>query len=91
MTRYLWWGGRVLLFLVLLGFALKNQDAVTLRFYIGAEWQAPLILILLVFVIIGVVIGVLGSLSFILRQRRELISLRRRAREKNDNDVDRSA
>jgi len=82
MIRYLSWVGRVILFLVLVGFALRNQGEVTLRFYLGSEWHAPLILVLLVFVLIGVAIGILGSLTFVWRQRRELITLRRRTRDK---------
>jgi uncharacterized integral membrane protein len=91
MIRYLWGMGIAVLFLVLLGFAFRNQDEVSMRFYLGAEWRAPLILMLLICVIIGAVIGILGSLSYVLRQRRELIMLRRRARDKEaDEDMPRS-
>jgi uncharacterized integral membrane protein len=92
MIRYLSWLGRIILFLVLVGFALRNQNEITVRFYLGSEWHAPLILVILIFVIIGVVIGILGSLSYVLRQRRELIHLRRRARDKGlDDDAPQSA
>ena len=30
-------------FLLLLGFAIKNTDDVALKYFLGAEWHAPLI------------------------------------------------
>ena len=47
--RYLRWILRILLFLVLLGFAIKNTDPVVVRYFLGWEWHAPLTLVLLVF------------------------------------------
>ena len=40
---------KIALFLLLLGFALKNLEAVTLRYFLGFEWRAPLVMVLLVF------------------------------------------
>ena len=45
--RYLMWFLRIALFLVLLGFTVKNAETVTVHYYFGYEWQAPLILIIL--------------------------------------------
>jgi uncharacterized integral membrane protein len=70
----------VLLFLLLLGFALKNTELVAVRYFLGREWRAPLSLVLLVFFGAGAVLGVLASLSVAYRQRRELVRLRRRSR-----------
>lgn len=58
------------IFFVLFAFALNNQDAVTLHLFFGAYWQAPLVLILLCALLIGVVLGVVVMLPLWLRARR---------------------
>jgi lipopolysaccharide assembly protein A len=78
--RYLSWILRLLLFVLLLGFALKNSDPVTVRFYLGTHWEASLALILLVFFGIGVAAGVIGCLTYVYRQRREILQLRKELR-----------
>jgi uncharacterized integral membrane protein len=35
--RYLGWIAKVLVFVLLLGFALKNTDPVTVRYFLGLE------------------------------------------------------
>ncbi|MCE1184779.1 lipopolysaccharide assembly LapA domain-containing protein [Zoogloea sp.] len=76
--RALVWIFRLFLFCVLLGFAIKNDDAVTLHFFLGAQWQLPLVLVILMFVVLGVLIGVLATLSTVYRQHREIGLLRGR-------------
>lgn len=78
--RYLLWPLKLALFLVIFGFALKNTDSVALRFYLGHEWNAPLVFILLIFFCTGAAGGILATLGLIVRQRREIVSLRREAR-----------
>ena len=51
------------LFFVLFAFALNNQDSVTLHLFFGHSWQAPLVLVLLVVLLIGVFLGVIVMLS----------------------------
>lgn len=75
--RYLIWLLRAVLFLLLLGFAVKNDQLVVLRYFFGYEWQASLVVILLMFFALGVVIGMLALLGNIFRQRREIITLKR--------------
>lgn len=58
------------IFFVLFAFALNNQDAVTLHLFFGARWQAPLVLILLCALLLGVVLGVVVMLPLWLRARR---------------------
>lgn len=70
--------GLVVLFLLFIGFGLKNSDPVIVRFYLGHEWRSALSLVLLVFFGAGVVLGVAASLGMAYRQRRELAQLRRR-------------
>jgi len=75
-TRTVW----LLLFLLLLAFAAKNTAPVTLRFYFELAWQAPLVLLLFAFFAAGALLGVLALLGALLRQRREILRLRREAR-----------
>lgn len=87
--RYLSWTVRLLLFLLLFGFALKNSDPVTLRFYLGTQWQASLALVVLLFFGVGAIIGVISCLTYVYRQRREILQLRKelRARPAPPEDV----
>jgi uncharacterized integral membrane protein len=78
--RYLSWILRLLLFVLLFGFALKNSDPVTVRFYLGTHWEASLALVLLVVFGIGVAAGVIGCLTYVYRQRREILQLRKELR-----------
>lgn len=70
--HYLIWFFRIVLFLLLLGFTVRNVETVTLHYYFGYEWQAPLVLIILLFFALGVAIGVLSCLGRIFRQRRKI-------------------
>lgn len=81
--RYLSWLLRIVLFLLLLGFAIKNSDLVTLRYYMGYEWQAPLVLIILVFLLVGIVIGIAANLGFVFKQKREILGLKKELRLKS--------
>jgi lipopolysaccharide assembly protein A len=81
--RYLIWILRAVLFLLLLGFAAKNDQPVTLRYFFGYEWQTSLVVILLCFFTVGVLIGLLAMLSMLYRQRRELSAARRELQLKN--------
>ncbi len=76
--RYLMWFLRIALFLVLLGFTVKNADTVTVHYYFSYQWQAPLILIILLFFALGLVIGVMSCLGTILKQKREIATGRRK-------------
>ncbi len=80
--RVLAWTLRIILFLALFLFALKNTDMVSLRLYFDQVWQAPLILVLLVFFVAGAVIGVLATLATVFRQRREIARLQRELRSR---------
>jgi len=74
------WLLRIILFLLLLGFAVKNSDPVTVSYYFGAEWRAPLVFVLLVSLCAGAVLGIFASLGQIFRQRREIAELKRELR-----------
>ena len=81
--RYLAWPMRVVLFLLLLGFAVKNDQPVVLKYFFGYEWHTSLIVILLCFFSAGVLVGVLAMLGTLFRQRRELNTLRRDKQQNN--------
>ena len=70
------------LFLAALGFAVKNSEPVTLHYYLGMVWQAPLVVVLFVAISIGAVAGVVASFSYLYRQRREILSLKRELRSR---------
>ncbi len=81
--RYLTWLIRAVLFIVLLGFAVKNDQPVVLRYFFGYEWQASLVVVLLLFFAAGVGVGILAVLGNVFRQRREIAVLKRDLRLKN--------
>ena len=82
--RYLNWILRVVLFLALLGFAVKNDQPVTLRYFFGYEWQSNLVIVLLIFFAAGAAVGILATFANVLQKRREIAVLKRdiRAKEK---------
>lgn len=68
---------KIILFLLLLGFAALNSDTVTLRYFLGLEWRAPLSLVILVVFALGLLVGLLACSMRLLRSHRELRGLRK--------------
>jgi putative membrane protein len=81
--RYISWLFQMLVFIVLLGFALKNGQPVTLHYFFGYEWQSSLVIALLLFFTGGVALGILATLSIWFRQRREIARLKREISDNN--------
>jgi uncharacterized integral membrane protein len=81
--RYLNWLLRAVLFVILLGFAVKNDQPVALRYFFGFEWHSSLVVVLLVFFAAGAAVGVLAMLANVLQQRREIARLKREVRVKS--------
>jgi len=79
-VKYLLWILRILVFVILMGFALKNTDPVVVHFYLGTQWEAPVVFVLLVAFVLGATGGVLASLGVIFRRRREVAALRKQLR-----------
>lgn len=75
--RYVLWIVKFALFAFMLTVAVKNTDPVSIRYFLGHEWRAPLIFVLLVVFCLGAVLGLLGALGHIMRQRREINALKR--------------
>ena len=76
--RIVTWAIRLVVFLLLVAFGTKNVEPVTLRFYFDQVLQMPLIVALFGFFALGALFGVLSLLGTVLRQRREISSLRRK-------------
>ena len=68
---------KLALFFVVITFAVKNTDPVSVRYFLGWEWQSPLIFVMLIAFCAGIVLGLLALLPRILRQRRDIGALRR--------------
>jgi uncharacterized integral membrane protein len=81
--RSLSWLLRAFLFIALLGFAVKNDQPVTLRYFFGYEWQSSLVVVLLLFFAAGAIAGVLAMLVNVLQQRREIARLKREIKTRN--------
>ena len=62
------------LFFTLFAFALNNQDDVTVHFFFGHQWTAPMVLIVFTAFASGLFVGVLGTVPRWWRQRSELTS-----------------
>ena len=79
--RYVIWILKFLLFVLVLTFAIKNIEMVTVRYFFGWEWQSPLIFVLLIAFCAGIALGLTAGLTRIFKQRREIAALNRRLRD----------
>jgi uncharacterized integral membrane protein len=75
--RIITWALRLIVFVLLVAFAAKNVEPVTLRFYFDLALQTPLVVALFGFFAVGVLFGILALLGAVFRQRREISRLRR--------------
>lgn len=81
--RYIYMLLGLILFVIFMGFSIYNSDPVEVKGFLGFYWRTTLSLVMLVFVMIGVLMGLLAMLNTQIRLRRELIRLRRELRVKN--------
>lgn len=76
--RYLVWILRLVVFVVVLLFALKNTGPVDVNFYAGhVVTDVPLIVVMLVVFVLGALFGLLMTAPAVMRRRREAARLRR--------------
>jgi uncharacterized integral membrane protein len=75
------WILKFALFILVLTFAVKNTDAVTLSYFFGWEWKSPLIFVILIAFCAGIVLGLAAGLGQMFRLRREISALKRKLRE----------
>ena len=80
--RYLRWIVWLVLFVFLLGFGFKNTELVSVHYFLGWEWQAPLVLVVFEFFVAGAVLSVMAGAAWLYRHRREVIQLRRELRQR---------
>ena len=76
--RIVTWAIRIVVFVLLIAFAAKNVEPVTLRFYFDLALQAPLVVLLFAAFAVGALFGVLALIGTLLRQRRQITLLKRR-------------
>lgn len=80
--RYVVWILRLVVFVLVLLFALKNTGPVDVNFFADlVVHDVPLIVVMLVMLIVGGALGVLAITPAIMRKRREIRRLRRRVTE----------
>jgi uncharacterized integral membrane protein len=79
--RFVLWGFRILVFLLLFLFAIKNTDPVSISFFLDSTWHAPLIIVVLVFFAGGALLGVLSLIGTVFRLRREVARLKKTAQQ----------
>lgn len=84
--KYLIWLMRAFVFVILLSFAVKNDQPVVISYFMGYEWHASLVLVLLLFFAAGTAVGMLAVLGSLLRQRKEISALKNELRLKNNNE-----
>jgi uncharacterized integral membrane protein len=85
--RVVGWIVKIVIFVLLVGFAVKNTDPITVRFYLGYEWHSPLVFVILVFFAAGAAFGVLSGLPHAFRHRREIRDLQRELEKRPDRSA----
>lgn len=73
MNHLMWllkWILKAAIFFTLFAFALNNQQDTTVHLFFGTQWQAPLVLVVLIVFTIGVAVGVLGMVPHWWKRRR---------------------
>ena len=63
------WTLKAAIFFTLFAFALNNQQDATVHFFFGAQWRAPLVLVVLAAFALGLVLGALGMVPRWWRQK----------------------
>jgi lipopolysaccharide assembly protein A len=71
-VKYLSWLLKAALFFVVFAFALNNLDDVRVHFFFGNTWDAPLVLVVLAALLLGLVLGALLIMPLWLKARHKL-------------------
>lgn len=79
--RILIWIFRIVLFVFLFGFAVKNDELVNVQFFLGEMRQFPLVFVMLAFFAGGAIIGFSVTLISLLSKRREISRLKKQVRQ----------
>ncbi len=70
-TWLLKWCVKAAIFFTLFAFALNNQEAVTVQFFFGRQWTAPMVLVVLAAFACGLLVGILGMVPRWWKHRRD--------------------
>lgn len=62
----------LILFIGFFGFALKNDQIITLQYFLGYSQSAPLVIMLLAFFVAGAVLGILAMVPIVFRHKRDI-------------------
>ncbi len=76
-----WWIIALIVVLIVVSFALKNQQAVELAYYFDLKIQVPLWLVPLAGVFVGAILGVFLTSAWVLRAKQQATTERRKARK----------
>lgn len=82
MMRYVYLVIKIIILLFLLIISVKNIHSVEFFWFFGNSVQWPLIVLLLLFLFLGVVLGVLGMTGRVFRLRREISRLKKENKQK---------
>ncbi|MDR2689532.1 MAG: LapA family protein [Azoarcus sp.] len=75
--RALIWFFRLVLFLLLFGFAVKNDHVVSLYFFFDSEWRLPLVFIIWIAFVVGALLGMTATVIPWFSLRREVSRLKK--------------
>ena len=73
MKHLMWllkWILKAAIFFTLFAFALNNQQDTTVHFFVGTQWRAPQVFVVLITFTAGVAVGALGMVPRWWKQRR---------------------
>lgn len=82
--KLLYFAGGLVLFILLLGFAMKNNAPIEVHYYLGYKWRAPMSLLLLIVFSSGAFLGIIACMSSLIRQRKRTMQLERELKALND-------
>lgn len=80
----------LLIFILLLVLALDNIQTVTINLYNLYTFQIPLIIAMVIFVILGMIIGILFSLGSNLKLRTQIYNLKRKLEKEQNSSTNKS-
>ena len=83
--RLLIWLLRIVVFLLLLAFLSRNSGPVEVRLFLDSSGQLPLAMLMLLYFAVGVLLGASATMATGLRQRREVVKLKARLRQIEDD------
>ncbi len=87
LMRYLFRLFELLVLVLLIAVTVQNSAVVEFKLFFGQSWQAPLILLLLIFFVAGALIGLVATFAYSLRVRRELSQLKKELRSRQGSKV----